>query len=207
MRILKTYFLLILVICSVGNIVGQDSLTLSDAIQIGLKKNFDIQISAKNIEINKLQNTSSADLNAITITTKPVNFKLNTTQNSSTGTRSVGFDTIDLNPTSTNAACSFANTPFKITYPDDSSYSASWMLYIADIWTSYDQYKQGQAVTLYVNDKRVAEAQLIRPSGGNLLAKIQTFQYIPKGAVVTLQFKTSNTETYKGSTFSGIKIS
>ena len=57
MRILKTYFLLILVICSFGNIVAQDSLTLSDAIQIGLKKNFDIQISAKNIEINKLQNT------------------------------------------------------------------------------------------------------------------------------------------------------
>jgi len=58
MRILKTYFLLILVICSVGNIsVAQDSLSLSDAIQIGLKKNFDIQISAKNIEINKLQNT------------------------------------------------------------------------------------------------------------------------------------------------------
>ena len=58
MRILKTYFLLILVICSVGIIsVAQDSLSLSDAIQIGLKKNFDIQISTKNIEINKLQNT------------------------------------------------------------------------------------------------------------------------------------------------------
>ena len=57
MRILKTYFLQLLVICSYGNIVAQDSLTLSDAIQIGLKKNFDIQISAKNIEINKLQNT------------------------------------------------------------------------------------------------------------------------------------------------------
>ena len=58
MRILKTYFLLTLVICWVGNIsVAQDSLSLSDAIQIGLKKNFDIQISAKNIEINKLQNT------------------------------------------------------------------------------------------------------------------------------------------------------
>lgn len=57
MRILKTYSLLILVICSLGNIDAQDSLSLSDAIQIGLKKNFDIQISAKNIEINKLQNT------------------------------------------------------------------------------------------------------------------------------------------------------
>ena len=58
MQILKTYFLLTLVICWVGNIsVAQDSLSLSDAIQIGLKKNFDIQISAKNIEINKLQNT------------------------------------------------------------------------------------------------------------------------------------------------------
>ena len=57
MRIFKTYFLLILVICSYGNIVAQDSLSLSDAIQIGLKKNFDIQISGKNIEINKLQNT------------------------------------------------------------------------------------------------------------------------------------------------------
>jgi outer membrane protein len=58
MRILKTYFLLILVIFAIGNnSVAQDSLSLSDAIQIGLKKNFDIQISAKNIEINKLQNT------------------------------------------------------------------------------------------------------------------------------------------------------
>ena len=46
-----------MVICTYGNIVAQDSLSLSDAIQIGLKKNFDIQISAKNIEINRLQNT------------------------------------------------------------------------------------------------------------------------------------------------------
>ena len=50
--------MLILVICSADNIlVAQDSLSLSDAIQIGLKQNFDIQISAKNVEINKLQNT------------------------------------------------------------------------------------------------------------------------------------------------------
>lgn len=57
MRILKTYLLLILVIFCTNNSVAQDSLSLSDAIQIGLKKNFDIQISAKNIEVNKLQNT------------------------------------------------------------------------------------------------------------------------------------------------------
>jgi len=58
MRILKKYFLLILVIYSTDNIVvAQDSLSLSDAIQIGLNQNFDIQISTKNVEINKLQNT------------------------------------------------------------------------------------------------------------------------------------------------------
>jgi outer membrane protein len=57
MRILKTYFLLLLIICFCSNIIAQDSLSLLDAIQIGLKKNFDIQISAKNIEANKLQNT------------------------------------------------------------------------------------------------------------------------------------------------------
>ena len=57
-RIIKRCFLLIFVICSADNIlIAQDSLSLSDAIQIGLKQNFDIQISTKNVEINKLQNT------------------------------------------------------------------------------------------------------------------------------------------------------
>ena len=36
---------------------GQDSLSLGEAIQIGLKKNYDILLSAKNIEINTLFNS------------------------------------------------------------------------------------------------------------------------------------------------------
>lgn len=58
MRIIKTYFLpIILVLLTTKVSLAQDSLSLSNAIQIGLKKNFDIQISAKNVEINKIQNT------------------------------------------------------------------------------------------------------------------------------------------------------
>ena len=36
---------------------GQDSLSLGEAIQIGLQKNYDIQLTAKNIEINTLFNS------------------------------------------------------------------------------------------------------------------------------------------------------
>lgn len=58
MRLIYTYFLLAIMVSLLTNSsTAQDSLSLSDAIQIGLKKNFDIQISAKNVEINKLQNT------------------------------------------------------------------------------------------------------------------------------------------------------
>ena len=37
-------------------LTGQDSLSLGEAIQIGLKKNYDILLSSKNIEINTLFN-------------------------------------------------------------------------------------------------------------------------------------------------------
>ena len=36
---------------------GQDSLSLKKAIEIGLQKNFDIQLTAKNVEINRLLNS------------------------------------------------------------------------------------------------------------------------------------------------------
>ena len=36
---------------------GQDSLSLSQAIKIGLQKNYDILLTGKNIEINKLFNS------------------------------------------------------------------------------------------------------------------------------------------------------
>jgi outer membrane protein len=38
-------------------VTGQDSLSLKKAIEIGLQKNYDIQLTAKNVEINKLLNS------------------------------------------------------------------------------------------------------------------------------------------------------
>jgi hypothetical protein len=156
---------------------------------------------------DKLQNTSSDDLNAITITTKPVNFKLSTANNANNGTKTVGFDTIDLDPSVTNDQCAFEENPFKITYPSDSSYSASWMLYIAEIIVSHRYY--GSKVILYVNSSAVASALFLRDGrGSTATAKLQTFQYISQGAEVTLQFTgAKNTATQKGSTFAGVKIS
>jgi len=51
--------LLICIICAVfvsNNNYSQDSLSLNDAIQLGLKQNYDILISQKNFEINELYN-------------------------------------------------------------------------------------------------------------------------------------------------------
>ena len=168
----------------------------------------DLNTNLTNI-YNKLQNSSSADLAAITITTKPVNFNISTTGSHGTGTKSVGFDTVALNPGDTNPQCAFTKSPFKITYPVDSSYTASWMLYIADIIVKNQSKNSGTKVMLEVNDNEVASATFLR-EGTSMLAraKLQTFQYIPQGAVVTLLFNgASNTATEKGSTFSGIKIS
>ena len=36
--------------------MGQDSLSLQQAIEIGLQKNFDIQLTQKNVAINQLMN-------------------------------------------------------------------------------------------------------------------------------------------------------
>ena len=38
-------------------VTGQDSLSLKKAIEIGLQKNYDIQLTAKNVEINKILNS------------------------------------------------------------------------------------------------------------------------------------------------------
>ena len=168
----------------------------------------DLNTNLTNI-YNKLQNSSSTDLAAITITTKPVNFNISTSSSHGTGTKSVGFDTVALNPGDTNTQCAFTESPFKITYPVDDSYTPSWMLYIADIIVKNQSKNSGTKVMLFVNDNEVASATFLR-EGTSTLAKatLQTFQYIPKGAVVTLVFSgAKNTATEKGSTFAGIKIS
>ena len=53
MKKLLTIFCLI----STNLFFGQDSLSLTDAIKIGLEKNYDIQLSQKNISINQLLNS------------------------------------------------------------------------------------------------------------------------------------------------------
>ena len=55
---MKTILLLLSITFS-SLFIAQDSLflSLSDAIKIGLKQNYEIQISKKNVEINKLLNT------------------------------------------------------------------------------------------------------------------------------------------------------
>jgi len=51
----KTIAILILIIPLI--IISQDSLSINDAIQIGLKKNFDIQLSKKKVSIDSIFNT------------------------------------------------------------------------------------------------------------------------------------------------------
>jgi len=157
-----------------------------------------------------LQNSSSADLAAITITLSATNFKISTADSASNGTKGVGFSNVDLNPTDTNPDCSFTENPFTITYPSvsDASYTASWILYIADIIVSYNY---NQKVILYINNSAVASSTFSKlglnaPTAHGWHAKLQTFQYVPAGAKVTLQFTGSGTATRKGTTFAGIKL-
>ena len=157
-----------------------------------------------------LKNSSSAALAAVTITLSATNFKIGTAGSANNGTRSVGFDTVDLNPTTTNPDCTFTENPFKIIYPSESdgSYTPSWLLYIADIIIQNDSQNRGSKVILYVNNSAVASASFSRDGSSSfMLAKLQTFQYIPHGAAVTLQFSgAKNTSTRKGTTFAGVKI-
>jgi outer membrane protein TolC len=54
------YFLLIITCLAVDSTVllyAQESLSLSQAIQIGMKQNYDIALTQKNVEINTIQNT------------------------------------------------------------------------------------------------------------------------------------------------------
>lgn len=153
---------------------------------------------------DKLQSTSSADLNAITITTKPVNFKLTNAGDVLPSTKGVGFDTKDLDPVSTNAATGFVINPFKITYPDDGSFSASWILFMVDLVAPYDA---NATVYLKVNNSTVASTEFSRKGrSASAYASIQTIQYIPTGAVVTLLTNIKET-IRRGSNFAGVKIS
>lgn len=54
---LKVVFLLISIMFFNHSLKAQDDLSLSDAIQVGLKQNFDILLTQKAIEINRIQNT------------------------------------------------------------------------------------------------------------------------------------------------------
>ena len=157
-----------------------------------------------------LKNSSSSALAAVTITLSATNFKIGTANSANNGTKAMGFDTVDLNPTTTNPDCAFTENPFKITYPSDSdaSYTASWILFIADIIVKHRT--GNQEVVLYVNNSAVASAKFLRTTttSSTMTAKLQTFQYISPGDVVTLQYNGArNTSTEKGTTFAGVKIS
>ena len=49
--------LVIIVFFSSFSGIGQDSLSLKKAIEIGLQKNFDIQLTQKNVAINQIMNS------------------------------------------------------------------------------------------------------------------------------------------------------
>ena len=151
-----------------------------------------------------LTNTDSADLNAVTITTKPVNFKLTTSNDVDPDTKGVGFDTKDLDPQVTNPATGFDINPFKITYPDDGSFSTCWMLFMVDLISNQDANAE---VYLNVNNNTVATTEFSRKGRtGRAYASLQTIQYIPAGAVVTLLMSRRETIVL-GSNFAGVKIS
>lgn len=161
---------------------------------------------------NQLQNTSSTDLNSITITLSATNFKVGTSTSANNGTKGVGFSDVDLNPITTNPSCTFTENPLKIIYPSDNSFNASWILFIGDIITSWSS-GANQHVHMYVKkvdntSSRVATASFSRV-GSTLKQKatIQTFQYISPSDEITLLFTGhKNTATEKGSNFAGVKI-
>ena len=49
--------LIIITFLSSFSALGQDSLSLKKAIEIGLQKNFDIQLTQKNVAINQIMNS------------------------------------------------------------------------------------------------------------------------------------------------------
>ena len=185
--------------------------SLSSTIEANSSAISDLQANLTTIH-EKLANSSSADLSAITITTKSTNFKLTNTGTVNTGVYGVGFDTKDLDPVTTNDAVDFEISPFKITYPNDSSFSDCWILFMADctrILASGASSGTHGRLMLYVNGSIVAEEDWRgggKYSRGSAGAKLQTFHYIKKGDVVTL---TSNPKARlrKGSNFAGVKIS
>ena len=153
---------------------------------------------------NRLKNTDSADLNTVTITTKPVNFKLTTGNDVYPDTKGVGFDTKDLDPQVTNPAVDLEINPFKITYPDDGSFSTCWMLFMVDLISNQDANAE---VYLNVNNDTIATTEFSRKGRtGRAYASLQTIHYIPAGAVVTLLMSRRETIVL-GSNFAGVKIS
>ena len=178
--------------------------SLSSTIETNSSDINDLKINLTSI-YDKLQNTSSTDLNAITITTKPVNVKLSNAGHVRPITKGAGFDTINLDPVVTNDASSLVLSPFKFTYPSDSTYSPSWVLYMIDLVSDYQAH--GTEVILYINSVAVASTEFSRKGRtGTAYAKLQTVQYVNKGDVVTLLYSRKET-TQKGSSFAGVKIS
>ena len=155
--------------------------------------------------ITTLLNSTSA-LSGVAVTTKSVNFEVSNVGSSSTGSsKAAAFDTIDLDPSSTNDQTAFSSTDkFEITYPTDGSFTACRIMFIAELNISADY--RGMRVYLYLNNAKKAEAMV---GGGGRSgmdhANIQKSLRVSPGDTVKLVLS-RRVPLSKGSTFSGYKL-
>ena len=151
-----------------------------------------------------LKSTDSTALNAVAVTTKAVNFMVSNIGGTSSAGY-VGFDTIDLDPTTTNSAVEFTITPrLEITYPTDDSFTASWIQFTADLLAS--DFRDGKCF-IFVNSAKQATGTITQTASFNSNLRhvnIQKSIYIKPGDRVSLQ---GIARLMSGSTFAGVKIS
>jgi len=168
-----------------------------------------LAIGDANIEIAKIQSllasTDNDALNTISLITKPVNFIV--TQNGAgTFGPSPVFTDKTLDPTTTNSNVSFANSPFKITYPSAASgtYADGFVLFILEAFLGGQGTSADMKIYLLLDGDTVAEADFF--GAGVSKATINKALYVKRGQTVTLAFN-KDAALEDGSNFSGIRFS
>ena len=169
----------------------------------------DLLVNITNLQA-KLESTSSAVLNSITLTTSACNFSVKGgTGGGRKSKAALSFSTADLNPSTTNPNCGFQLAPFKITFPGDGDGFNSGTRYLVEgnfrqgkRASGVNSFKNG-TVTLYIDKAdgtstpvftSVAEP-ISRFMGVNTFQKILT---INTGDILRISADTAVTGTLDG---------
>jgi len=193
------------------NYVGvSEFASLSTTITTNETRIGDVEKAIARVE-STLKNTDSDALNSITLTTKSVNFVVTQTGNGGTGTTEFSFSTRTLDPVLTNPNVVFASSPFKITYPSDSSYVDGFIQFQFDgtvSTTSTTTPTKYADLILLLDGVEVGSTQFIGTGAdlkGKHQAQLSKVVYVKKGQ--TIRLTTSNALILNdGATFFGVKI-